>query len=100
MSSSNQPAEFDDIFVANQAFANSFEHSHLTGTATRGLAIVTCMDSRISPLAVVGMQAGEMRVLKRIGKSLIGSEDVVKLGWLIAAWHAHHLSIENCLWAR
>ena len=28
-----------------------------------------------------------MRVLKRIRKSLIGGEDVVKLGWLIAAWH-------------
>ena len=32
-----------------------------------------------------------MRVLKRIGKSLIGGEDVVKLGWLIAAWHVDHL---------
>ena len=44
--------------------------------------------------------AGEMRVLKRIRKSLISGEDVVKLGWLIAAWHLDHLSIENCLWAR
>ena len=32
-----------------------------------------------------------MRVLKRIRKSLIGGEDVVKLGWLIAAGHAHLL---------
>jgi len=44
--------------------------------------------------------AGEMRVLKRIRESLIGGEDVVKLGWLIAAWHLDHPSIENCLWAR
>jgi hypothetical protein len=32
-----------------------------------------------------------MRVLKRIRESLIGGEDVVKLGWLIAAWHLDHL---------
>ena len=74
--SSNQPAEFDDIFAANQAFANSFEHSHLTGTATRGLAIVTCMDSRISPLAVVGMQAGDAKILRNAGARV--TDDVLR----------------------
>ena len=74
--SSNQPAEFDDIFAANQAFANSFEHSHLTGTATRGLAIVTCMDSRISPLAAVGMQAGDAKILRNAGARV--TDDVLR----------------------
>ena len=74
--SSSQPAEFDDIFAANQAFANSFEHSHLTGTATRGLAIVTCMDSRISPLAVVGMQAGDAKILRNAGARV--TDDVLR----------------------
>ena len=74
--SSNQPAEFDDIFAANRAFANSFEHSHLTGTATRGLAIVTCMDSRISPLAVVGMQAGDAKILRNAGARV--TDDVLR----------------------
>jgi carbonic anhydrase len=76
LSSSNQPAEFDDIFAANQAFANSFKHSHLTGTATRGLAIVTCMDSRISPLAVVGMQAGDAKILRNAGARV--TDDVLR----------------------
>jgi carbonic anhydrase len=76
MPSSNHPAEFDDIFAANQAFANSFEHSHLTGTATRGLAIVTCMDSRISPLAVVGMQAGDAKILRNAGARV--TDDVLR----------------------
>ena len=74
--SSNPPAEFDDIFAANQAFANSFEHSHLTGTASRGLAIVTCMDSRISPLAVVGMEAGDAKILRNAGARV--TEDVLR----------------------
>ena len=76
MPSSNQPAEFDDIIAGNQAFANSFEHSHLTGTATRGLAIVTCMDSRISPLAVVGMQAGDAKILRNAGARV--TDDVLR----------------------
>ncbi len=76
MPSSNQPAEFDDIFAANQAFANSFKHSHLTGTASRGLAIVTCMDSRISPLAVVGMKAGDAKILRNAGARV--TDDVLR----------------------
>ena len=76
VTSNNLPAEFDDIFAANQAFANSFEHSHLTGTASRGLAIVTCMDSRISPLAVVGMQAGDAKILRNAGARV--TDDVLR----------------------
>ena len=74
--SSNPPAEFDDIFAANHSFASSFEHSHLTGTETRGLAIVTCMDSRISPLAVVGMQAGDAKILRNAGARV--TDDVLR----------------------
>ena len=48
--------DFTDVLNANAQFVGNFEHSDLTGTARKGLAIVTCMDSRISPLAVVGMR--------------------------------------------
>jgi len=47
--------EFADVLLSNKEFVREFKHSELTGTARKGLAIVTCMDSRISPLAVVGM---------------------------------------------
>jgi carbonic anhydrase len=53
-------SHFADIISANTKFVNGFQHSDLTGTARKGLAIITCMDSRISPLAVVGMQAGDV----------------------------------------
>jgi carbonic anhydrase len=74
--SNNQLSEFDDIFAANQTFAASFEHSHLTGIATRGLAIVTCMDSRINPLAVTGMQAGDAKILRNAGARV--TDDVLR----------------------
>ena len=51
-------SDFADVLGSNDEFVRRFRHSGLTGTARKGLAIVTCMDSRINPLAVVGMKAG------------------------------------------
>ena len=68
--------KFEDILSANSQFANGFQHSELTGTALRGLAIVTCMDSRISPLAAVGMQAGDAKILRNAGARV--TDDVLR----------------------
>ncbi|MEY3661838.1 MAG: hypothetical protein RLZ49_519, partial [Actinomycetota bacterium] len=57
----NQPFPkdvFKDVLASNDLYASDFESSHLTGRAAQGLAIITCMDSRISPLAIVGMGPG------------------------------------------
>ena len=67
---------FADILTANSQFVNGFQHSELTGTARKGLAIVTCMDSRISPLAVVGMQAGDAKILRNAGARV--TDDVLR----------------------
>ena len=64
------------MLAANAQFASGFEHSELTGTARRGLAIVTCMDSRISPLAVTGMQAGDAKILRNAGARV--TDDVLR----------------------
>ena len=69
-------SEFSDILIANEAFVEGFQYSELTGTARKGLAIVTCMDSRISPLAVVGMQAGDAKILRNAGARV--TEDVLR----------------------
>ena len=62
------PSEFFlDILNANSQFVAEFQDEHLTGTARKGLAIVTCMDSRINPLAVVGMKAGDAKILRNAG---------------------------------
>ena len=67
---------FSDIVSANETFVEGFQHSELTGTARKGLAIVTCMDSRISPLAVVGMQAGDAKILLNAGARV--TDDVLR----------------------
>jgi carbonic anhydrase len=68
--------EFSDVLGANEQFASGFQHSKLTGIAKKGLAIVTCMDSRISPLAVVGMEAGDAKILRNAGARV--TDDVLR----------------------
>ena len=68
--------EFVDVLLSNEIFVREFKHSELTGTARKGLAIVTCMDSRISPLAVVGMQAGDAKILRNAGARV--TDDVLR----------------------
>ena len=68
--------EFGDLLAANQEFKNGYDLHGLTGTAKKGLAIVTCMDSRISPLAVVGMEAGDAKILRNAGARV--TEDVLR----------------------
>jgi carbonic anhydrase len=68
--------EYDDVLSANLHFVKDFQHSELTGTAVKGLAIVTCMDSRISPLAAVGMQAGDAKILRNAGAR--ATDDVLR----------------------
>ena len=59
--------EFDDLLAANAEYQKTFKYSGLTGQAKQGLAIVTCMDSRINPLSVVGMRSGDAKILRNAG---------------------------------
>lgn len=68
--------EFDDLLAANASYVQSFKYSELSGRAAKGLAIVTCMDSRINPLSVVGMQSGDAKILRNAGARV--TEDVIR----------------------
>ena len=67
---------FQDLIAANDEYVNSFKYSELTGRAQKGLAIVTCMDSRINPLSVVGMRSGDAKILRNAGARV--TEDVLR----------------------
>ncbi|MSO43554.1 MAG: carbonic anhydrase [Candidatus Planktophila sp.] len=68
--------EFADALAANDEYIKSFKYSELTGVAQRGLAIVTCMDSRINPLSVAGMKSGDAKILRNAGARV--TEDVLR----------------------
>jgi carbonic anhydrase len=77
MSENSFPHEsFRDALSANDEYIKNFKYSDLTGTAQQGLAIVTCMDSRINPLSVVGMKSGDAKILRNAGARV--TDDVLR----------------------
>jgi carbonic anhydrase len=58
---------FADVLEANAQYARDFWRNGLTGSAARGLAVLTCMDSRIDPLAMLGLEAGDAKILRNAG---------------------------------
>ena len=60
-------ANFDDLIAANKKFAESFALGGFDGVAHAGVAIVTCMDSRIDPLGMVGLAPGDAKIFRNPG---------------------------------
>lgn len=68
--------KFSDVLQGNEVFAERHEDRGLTGRAALGLAIVTCMDSRIKPLEAVGMGEGDAKILRNAGARV--TEDIIR----------------------
>ncbi|CAN5202266.1 carbonic anhydrase [soil metagenome] len=58
---------FDDLLAANRKFAENFALTGFDGVARAGVAVVTCMDSRIDPLGMVGLQPGDAKIFRNPG---------------------------------
>ena len=58
---------FDDLLAANREFASQFALAGFDGVAHAGVAIVTCMDSRIDPLRLVGLTPGDAKIFRNPG---------------------------------
>ena len=61
------PSPFDDLLDANRRFADSFTLAGFDGVAHAGVAVVTCMDSRIDPLRMVGLKPGDAKIFRNPG---------------------------------
>ena len=59
--------DFDDLLAANRDFAADFSLSGFDGVAHAGVAIVTCMDSRIDPLRMLGLAHGDAKIFRNPG---------------------------------
>ncbi len=58
---------FEDLLAANRKFAETFALSGFDGIAHAGVAVVTCMDSRIDPLRMLGLEAGDAKIFRNPG---------------------------------
>ena len=68
MPATQSPSEdFADLLAANTTFTESFDLKGFDGIAHAGVAIVTCMDSRIDPLGMVGLKPGDAKIFRNPG---------------------------------
>jgi carbonic anhydrase len=67
---------FADVLAANEAYAAEFSLTGLQPRAARGLAVLTCIDSRIEPLAMLGLQPGDAKILRNAGARV--TDDVLR----------------------
>jgi len=57
----------DDLVANNEAYAARFDKSDLPLPPARKLAIIACMDARLSPYALLGLQEGDAHVIRNAG---------------------------------
>lgn len=81
-------ADFDDLLAANREFARDFDLGGFDGIAHAGIAIVTCMDSRIDPLGMLGLKPGDAKILRNPG----GRVDDLTLDALVISVHMLNVS--------
>lgn len=82
---------FADLLDANRTYASSFRLNGLEPRAAKGLGVLTCMDSRIEPLGMLGLAPGDAKILRNAGARV--TPDVIRT--LILA--VHLLGVERVL---
>ena len=58
---------FDDLLDANRRYRLQFHDPGVAGKAAKGLAVLTCIDSRIDPLALLGLIPGDAKIIRNAG---------------------------------
>jgi carbonic anhydrase len=58
---------FDDLLAANRDYAAAFDSGGFDGIAHAGIAVITCMDSRIEPLKMLGLGLGDAKIFRNPG---------------------------------
>jgi carbonic anhydrase len=81
----------DDLLANNEAYAERFDKGDLPLPPGRKIAIVACMDARLDPQALLGLEEGDAHVIRNAGgvitddeirslaisQRLLGTEEIV-----------------------
>lgn len=81
---------FADLLAANAEYAARHDH-RFDGIAHAGIAMVTCMDSRLEPLEMIGLRVGDAKILRTPGGRVTPA---ALLGCIVGV---HLLSVERIL---
>jgi carbonic anhydrase len=66
----------DDLLQNNQSYAAGFSKADLTAPPLRKVTILTCMDARVDPARILGLEEGDAHVLRNAGG--VVTEDTIR----------------------
>ncbi len=66
----------DEVIESNRAYARSFSLGHLPMPPARKLAVVACMDARLTVEQLLGLKTGEAHIIRNAGG--IVTEDALR----------------------
>jgi carbonic anhydrase len=64
----------DELLRNNERYANSFDQGDLPIPPAKQIAIVTCMDARLSPYVMLGLSEGDAHVIRNAGGVITDDE--------------------------
>jgi carbonic anhydrase len=64
----------DELLRNNEQYAESFEKGDLPMPPAKQIAIVTCMDARLSPYVMLGLSEGDAHVIRNAGGVITDDE--------------------------
>jgi carbonic anhydrase len=88
-------SEAQKFIEANEVYAARFDKGHLPIPPARRVAILTCMDARIDPAQILGLEIGDAHVIRNAGgrasgdalRSLIISEQLLGTQEIVVIHH-------------
>jgi carbonic anhydrase len=66
----------DELLANNTTFAKTFDGAPASVVPAKKVVVLTCMDSRLDPVSVLGLTPGDAHVLRNAGG--IASEDAIR----------------------
>jgi carbonic anhydrase len=66
----------DELLQANEAYVASFGKGDLPLPPARKVAVLACMDARLDPAKVLGLEEGDAHVIRNAGG--VASEDAIR----------------------
>ena len=66
----------DELLLNNARYAENFDKGELPAPPARKLAVVACMDARLDPHRILGLEEGDAHVIRNAGG--VVSDDVIR----------------------
>lgn len=84
-----------EFLEANEAYAKTFQKGQLPMPPARHVAVLTCMDARLDPARLLGLEEGDAHVIRNAGgrasedaiRSLVISEQLLATNTVVVIHH-------------